>query len=53
MKKKKICAVNEEGAVTMDCVKSGLCSSMLEISHWPMLHNWPDELKLTVIKLRH
>ena len=21
---KKICAVNEEGAVTMDCVKSGL-----------------------------
>ena len=48
---KKICAVNEEGAVTMDCVKSGLWSSMLEISHWPMLHNWSDELKLIVIKL--
>ena len=35
-KKKKICAVYGEGAVT-DYVKSGLQSFVLEISHWTML----------------
>ena len=51
-RKKKICAVYGEGAVTKH-VKSGLRSFVLEISPWTMLHNRVDQLKLIVIKLRH
>ena len=34
------------------CMKSGLRSFMLEISHWTMLHGRVDHLKLIAIKLR-
>ena len=32
---------------------SGLLSFVLEISHWAMLHDWVDQLKLIAIKSRH
>ena len=50
MQKKMICAVYGESAVTIERVKSGLQSFMLEISHCMMLHIWVDQLKLIVIK---
>ena len=41
-KKKKICAVYVEGAVTDSMCQSGLQSLVLEISCWTMLHSLPD-----------
>ena len=32
------------------CVKSGLRSFLLGITHWTMLHSWVDQLKLIAIK---
>ena len=40
---KKIYAVYGEDAVTIEHVKSGLRSSVLEISHWMMLHSPPNQ----------
>ena len=34
----------------IECVKSGLQSFVLEISHWAMLHGQVDQLKLIAIK---
>jgi len=54
LKYRKIsCAVNGEGAVTDEHVKSGLQNFMLEIFLWTMLHSQVDQLKLIAIKLRH
>ena len=50
---KKICAVYGEGAVTDECVKSGLRSFVLLISLWTMLHGCVGQLKLIAIKSRH
>ena len=53
-KKKEICAVYEEGAVTDGTCQNGLWSFMLlEISRWMMLHSQADQLNLIAIKLRH
>ena len=40
---KKIYAVYGEDAVTIEHVKSGLRSSVLEISRWMMLHSPPNQ----------
>ena len=45
-RKKKICALYGEGAVTDQTCQSGLRSFVLEISCWTMLHGQVDQLKL-------
>ena len=50
---KAICAVYGEGAVTDPKCQKWFANSVLEISHWRMLHGRVDQLKLTAIKSRH
>ena len=48
-----LCSVWRRCCDQLECVKSGLWSSVLEISCWMMLHSWVDQLKLIAIKSRH
>ena len=49
-KSKKDCAVYGRLLSLIQCVKSGLRSFPLGITHWTMLHSWVDQLKLIAIK---
>ena len=48
--KKKIYVVYGEGSMIDHICPSGLQSFTLEISHWMMLHDQIDQLKLVAIK---
>ena len=53
-KKKKICAVYREGAVTDQKCQNWFIKFVREIPSWTMLHSQAaDQLKLIVIKLIH
>ena len=51
--KKRFVQYMEKVLWLIECVKSGLRSFELEISHWTMLYHWVDQLKLIAIKSRH
>ena len=52
-KRKRSVQCTEKVLWLIECVKGGLRSFMLEISHQMMLHSQVDQLKLIAIKLKH
>ena len=53
MKIKRFVHYMEKVLRLIECVKSGLCSFVLEIFCWMMLHSWVGQLKLIAIRSRH